>query len=767
MSIYSYSLIACALIDFTLCFVAWYKRPVQKVYRFAVFLILAFGMWALGDFFISLVNTQAEAAFWTKFSLTWRFFTGPLFLMFMLELARVLKVWERKIPYLWIALPAALIAAVNMFTDWVVPEVFPGPWGWMHALNYTYLFFEGYSFVFMVCSMTLAVLCVRKLAKKKLTVWLGAALGLTLLSFYAYSSFFEWYHPFIGVFEAPSYGPYLYTIISLLCYMFFNRYGFVEITPEVAADKLAETMPDALMVFEQDGRILLNNEESARVLGYGQDEFRNKNAFALLSLKKDKFNRSIVPDLAKDRNVTDFDVFARGKDGKRRHLSFSFAPLKDNFGRLVGIIGVGKDMTERDKMAEELQKYRQSLEKAVQEKTEELKVKVDQLEDTRMAVLNVLEDVRVERDRAEAERNRAEILLESIGDGVFAVDRNDRIVLFNKQAERLIGMDADKAVGKDYREVVRFYAEGKKPELNLGFISEAAEKKAAVKIGGKNVLRRADNEETDIDSVASPVLRQDGSVRGVVVVFRDVSEERTIERMKTEFVSVASHQLRTPLSGVKWFLEMLLSGDAGKLSDQQQEFVQEAFDSNDRMINLVNDLLNVSRLETGRIVPEIRKVDPAKLIQELIAERDAMIKARNARVKFKKGRGDYRLESDPSLLKQVVGNLLDNAVKYSDRTESEVEISLEKAAPDKVKITVRDNGIGIPKDKQYMIFSKFFRAENATRMETEGSGLGLYISQLIVESFGGRIWFKSPLHSRSKKKGTAFYVVLPTKAPSK
>ena len=250
---------------------------------------------------------------------------------------------------------------------------------------------------------------------------------------------------------------------------------------------------------------------------------------------------------------------------------------------------------------------------------------------------------------------------------------------------------------------------------------------------------------------------------GVVVVFRDVSEERTIERMKTEFVSVASHQLRTPLSGVKWFLEMLLSGDAGKLTNKQYEFIQEAFDSNDRMIHLVNDLLNVSRLETGKIKPEFKKVDIKKIIEDVIKEHEMVLKAKNCKIKLDTDKGSFKILTDPSLFRQVFQNLFDNALKYSDQTACGIIVELKKEGKKYIKFSVIDNGIGIPIDKQYMIFSKFFRAENATRKETEGSGLGLYICQLIIESLGGRIWFKSPVHPRKKEKGTIFTTVLPTK----
>lgn len=430
---------------------------------------------------------------------------------------------------------------------------------------------------------------------------------------------------------------------------------------------------------------------------------------------------------------------------KRWYTIYAFCPKKDYFATIFN------DITERKESEKELGVAKQVAESRITE-----------LEEARKAVLNVLEDVRVEQEKTEDEKEKVEVLLESIADGVLGIGMDERIIIFNKEAEKMLGMPAKKALGMKYDEVINFYGKDKKKK-SLEFIHDALVEKVQVQIPKNSILISQDKSEIDIDSVASPIESQTGKVSGVVVVFRDVSEQRTIERMKTEFVSVASHQLRTPLSGVKWFLEMLISGDAGKLTDQQLEFVQEAFDSNDRMINLVNDLLNVSRLETGKIIPEMQKTDVAKLMKDMIKERAMIIKARNCDIQFKKDKGSFKIETDPSLYRQIFGNLLDNAIKYSDKTACGVSVKLDKQGRDKIKLTVQDNGIGIPTDKQYLIFSKFFRAENATRMETEGSGLGLYICQLIVENFGGKIWFKSPIRPRAKQKGTAFYVVLPTK----
>jgi len=226
--------------------------------------------------------------------------------------------------------------------------------------------------------------------------------------------------------------------------------------------------------------------------------------------------------------------------------------------------------------------------------------------------------------------------------------------------------------------------------------------------------------------------------------------------MKTEFVSVPSHQLRTPLTAMKWYLEELGDVESGKLNKEQKEYVESLDASLDRMIILINDLLNVSRLETARMIVEPKPTDIIKLIKRAVEGNVFGIKKKGVKIIT-----DFKVKSlkkiniDPKLIYQVVNNLLSNAIKYSKDKNPRVKISLEKMK-DEIKISIEDNGMGIPKKDQSKMFRKFFRASNAVRQETEGTGLGLYIAKMIVEVSGGRIWFKS-----SEGKGTIFYFTLP------
>ncbi|MFO0780332.1 MAG: HAMP domain-containing sensor histidine kinase [Candidatus Gracilibacteria bacterium] len=232
--------------------------------------------------------------------------------------------------------------------------------------------------------------------------------------------------------------------------------------------------------------------------------------------------------------------------------------------------------------------------------------------------------------------------------------------------------------------------------------------------------------------------------------------------MKSEFVSIASHQLRTPLTGIKWMVSLLLRGQAGKLSQKQLEFIQNIDSSNERMIQLVNDLLNVSRIESTKAKKLERTVcDLKKMIGEVLTEQQGIAQQLGISLVADTEASPATVEADQEKLYQVVMNLANNAIKYSRKGGSvHVGYSLEKGEKDAtfVKVSVRDSGIGIPKLQQSQIFQKFFRAGNAIASQATGTGLGLYYVKMVVEAHGGRIWFDS-----APEKGTTFYFTLPLK----
>ena len=256
--------------------------------------------------------------------------------------------------------------------------------------------------------------------------------------------------------------------------------------------------------------------------------------------------------------------------------------------------------------------------------------------------------------------------------------------------------------------------------------------------------------ETKID----PIINADGEVVFFVAVERDITKAKEVDRMKTEFISLASHQLRTPLSAMKWFLEMLLGGDAGALNPEQKGFAEKINQSNERMIELVNGLLNVSRIESGRIIVEPVLIDIKELINEVLVELESKLQTKKQTVVLNVESNLPQINLDPKLTRSVYLSLLTNAIKYS-RHGSEIQLIITKNENELIS-RITDKGYGVPESEQKKMFDKFFRGTNIVQQETDGTGLGLYLAKMIVQSWEGRIWFES-----QENKGTTFWFTLP------
>jgi PAS domain S-box-containing protein len=248
--------------------------------------------------------------------------------------------------------------------------------------------------------------------------------------------------------------------------------------------------------------------------------------------------------------------------------------------------------------------------------------------------------------------------------------------------------------------------------------------------------RASDGTLRYLESNATPILDASGAVAGFRGADRDISDRKQAEAMKSDFVSFVSHQLRTPLSGVSWMLE--LAAETPGLSDDAAAYIGEARESATRLIRLVNDLLDISRLESGRIVLNPEHFRIGEVVEHVAAELKPFVDDKKLKVTIARFSAEPAIHADRQLMRQAVTNLLSNAIKYTP-ADGSIDIALS-ARNGVVSCAFRDSGIGVPQEARTRLFEKFYRADNAVVVESEGTGLGLHLVRLVVEQFGGKVW---------------------------
>lgn len=240
------------------------------------------------------------------------------------------------------------------------------------------------------------------------------------------------------------------------------------------------------------------------------------------------------------------------------------------------------------------------------------------------------------------------------------------------------------------------------------------------------------------------------------IVTRSFDRLAEVAKMRADFVSIVSHQLRSPLTNLRWAIDALNLEETQKISKEQLEYLEILRENSERMTSLVSDLLNLTRIEEGRLPARKEAFSLIQLVQEVIREFKPFAQAHNLKLAFKSPKNLPLAFADPRQIRQVVEILLSNALQYT-KNKGKIEISLSQPAKE-IIFQIKDNGIGIPKESQRYVFQKFFRAENAKEIQTQGSGLGLFIAKSIIQRSGGKIWFES-----KEGKGTTFWFSLPSK----
>jgi PAS domain S-box-containing protein len=374
------------------------------------------------------------------------------------------------------------------------------------------------------------------------------------------------------------------------------------------------------------------------------------------------------------------------------------------------------------------------------------------------------------------EQAKSDIILNTIEDGVILVDTSKAIRLFNPGASKITGWPVEEAIGLDHLVVLHLVDE-KNAEYSKEYnpFNRVFEDKKTIRDSRAILVSRSDK-RISLDINASPLFDQEGNVTGAVGVFRDVSEERGEEKRRAEFISTASHEMRTPVAAIEGYLALAMNDRVSKIDSKAHGFLEKAHASTTHLGKLFQDLLTSAKAEDGRLSNHPSIVEMGEYLEKLSEDLRFTAEKKGLHMEFVVGAADqiidasnnagtkvvrplYYVNVDPERMREVITNLFDNAVKYTEA--GSVSLGLTGNG-EVVQIYVQDTGPGIPTEDIPHLFQKFYRVDSSATRTIGGTGLGLFICRKIVELYNGRVWVESDVG-----KGSTFFINLPRIANQK
>ncbi|MCL5004547.1 MAG: ATP-binding protein [Patescibacteria group bacterium] len=375
-----------------------------------------------------------------------------------------------------------------------------------------------------------------------------------------------------------------------------------------------------------------------------------------------------------------------------------------------------------------------------------------------LAAIILVNNLRLARSNLEIkiERNELTSVVATLRDGVIAYDPNFKILIFNQAGEQIFNLKREEVVGAGFSP-----EKIKEPKFKLlsqvlfPSLAPSMTKRSEAGVYPQVIDLSFKEPNLEFRVITNRIVDPAGNLLGFVKIVRDRTREVEVLRSKSEFIGVATHQLRTPLTSVHWVLENLMNDS---LNETQKEMVNVGIGASSYMVKIVNDLFDVFQIEEGRFGYNFEKINIIKLVEDIVAKTKEVCANLGLKIYFQKPEdGQIEIFADSQKLSRALVNILDNSVKYNVKN-GEIVLTLERMA-DKpyVQISVKDTGIGIMEKDMGKLFTKFFRGENAVKSISTASGLGLYIAQNIIRRHGGEIRAESELN-----RGSIFYFTLPT-----
>jgi PAS domain S-box-containing protein len=341
----------------------------------------------------------------------------------------------------------------------------------------------------------------------------------------------------------------------------------------------------------------------------------------------------------------------------------------------------------------------------------------------------------------QVEASRSTAMLEAVADGVLVTDIQNVITLFNESAQQILDLDRNEVVGKSLDDFTGIF--GGAARSWMVTIHQWTADRTTFETGETYAERiTLDNKRVVSIHLAPVVLRNE--FLGTVSIFRDITHQVEVDRLKSEFVATVSHELRTPMTSIKGYVEVLLMGAAGALNEQQASFLGIVKTNTERLNILVNDLLDVSRIEAGKVTLSIQPLNLVEIGNEVIEEqlRQSSEDDKPMSINLDADPDLPTIPGDPERVHQIMANLVSNAYNYT-HPNGKINVRIHLKDEDEVQVDVKDNGIGITPEEEKRIFERFYRGEDPLVLATAGNGLGLSITQQLIQMHHGEIWFES------------------------
>jgi PAS domain S-box-containing protein len=349
------------------------------------------------------------------------------------------------------------------------------------------------------------------------------------------------------------------------------------------------------------------------------------------------------------------------------------------------------------------------------------------------------------------------LILESVGDGIYGIDLDGRLTFINEAGTRALGYAAEELTGRDIHEVIHHsHADGTRYSKTTSPILQGMRRQETVRMRDE-VFRRHDGTQIPVEYTASPLI-EDGQISGMVVAFQDVSERRRLDKMKDEFISTVSHELRTPLASLRASLGLISSGALDRRPEKQRQMVEIAIGNCDRLVRLVNDILDFDKIENGRLPLQRVPVPAVDLLRRAADVAHSMATA--VHISFRVEANKVVVFADPERILQVLNELVSNAIKFSP-AHTVIRLAAQLSREDEICFVIEDQGRCIAAEKLERIFDRFQQGDASDSRALGGTGLGLALCRSIVEQHGGRIWAES-----ASGRGSRFLFTLPAAVPT-